>query len=97
MIVKKKKCTSLCDVLKDVTPLGHNTHKPPIGRFARYVSGTDASGNQNSQYFTKSTTQKTINAATVNQYNPNEMKVDTKQTAFVNSSKEVRDKYDGEQ
>ena len=76
--------------------MGHNTHKPPVGRFARHISGKDANGTYNSQYFTKSTSSKTVTAATVSQYKPNEMKVDVTQTNFVNSSDDIRNKYDGE-
>ena len=39
----------------------------------------------------------TVSAAVVNQYKSNEMKVDLKQTTFINSSNEIREKYEGEQ
>lgn len=78
---EEKKCNSLCDVFKDTTSLGHNTHKPPIGIL-------------NSQYFVRSNFPKAANASTINQYNPKELKPDPKQTQYVNSTPEIQEKYE---
>ena len=91
---EEKKCNSLCDVFKDTTSLGHNTHKPPIGRFAKFIAKYDANGILNSQYFVRSNFPKAANASTINQYNPKELKPDPKQTQYVNSTPEIQEKYE---
>ena len=45
-----KKCPSLCDDFKEGDIKGHQTHKPPIGRMARYISAEDANGEKKQQY-----------------------------------------------
>lgn len=91
---EEKKCTSLCDTLADRNNLGHNTHKPIAGRFSRFISGTDANGNPQNQYFTKTNKDGTVNTT---QYPANKFSVDPVQTAFVNSTDAIRNKYnDGE-
>ena len=44
-----KKCLLLCDQRKETEILGHNTHKPPIGRMAKIISDYDAQGKKKSQ------------------------------------------------
>ena len=90
---EEKKCSSACDTLLKRRFLGHNTHKPLIGRFSKFIGDVDANGNPDSQYFTRENEDKTINAATVNQYKPNEIKTNAGTTAYVNSS-ELRNKYE---
>lgn len=53
-----KTCASLCDTSKDFSIRGHNTHKPPIGRFCRFVSETDANGEAKPQYFVSTSAKK---------------------------------------
>ena len=91
---ESKNCNSLCDVFKETTSLGHNTHKPPVGRFARFVAGYDANGVWISQYFVRSNFPRTADASKVTQYNVKDLKNDPKQTQYVNSTPEIQEKYD---
>lgn len=44
-----KKCTALCAIPDKTRILGHNTHKPPVGRFTRLISYEDINGDQKPQ------------------------------------------------
>ena len=92
----KKKCTYLCDTLVDRNTLGHNTHKPIAGRFSKFISDIDANGNPDPQYFTKTNKESITDAATLNKYKSDKFSVDPAQTAFVNSTDDIRDKYEGQ-
>lgn len=49
---KNKKCSSLCDTEKVSVIKAHNTHKPIIGRFTKFISesaANDANGEQKVQ------------------------------------------------
>ena len=90
---EEKKCSSPCDTLLKRRFLGHNTHKPLIGRFSKFIGAVDANGNPDSQYFTRENEDKTINAATVSQYNSNEIKNNNGTTSYINSV-DLRNKYE---
>lgn len=49
-----KKCLNLCSSKNTFRILGHNTHKPPVGRLTRFISEQDADGNLKTQYFVPS-------------------------------------------
>lgn len=85
-----KKCINLCDDYSKSKVLGHNTHKPPIGRFARFIDDHDANGDPQKQYFVK--TNKTIEITKQEkQKYCKEIKENNKQTSFVKNHDE---KYD---
>ena len=55
-----KVCSTVCDNNNQFSVLGHNTHKPLIGRFSKFISDYDANGEPDVQYFTKTNQPKTI-------------------------------------
>lgn len=57
---KKTDCPVLCDKPAGFRVKGHNTHKPPIGRMARFIHDPDADGKPKSQYFVLANTKKEI-------------------------------------
>lgn len=75
-------CQTLCDTLKETAPKGHNTHKPPIGRFCRFISETDANGNPQAQYFVPTNEKRKIPSSQVNSYGP-QIKPKTKQQPYI--------------
>ena len=54
----EKECSSLFHKPSKVVINGHNTNKPPIERFTRFISDKDANGDSKPQYYV-STNQKT--------------------------------------
>ena len=85
---EKKTCVNLCDTLKDADIKGHNTHKPRIGRFCRFVSETDANGNSTSQYFVPTNNKVKI----LPQNYTKDVKPDPKQQPYVAKHKDIYDK-----
>ena len=87
---ENQKCPSLCDQPNGSDIKGHNTHKPPVGRIARFVDSQDANGNAESQYFVKTNKKVTVSETEKQQYGK-EIKDDPKQTTYVQNHD---DKYD---
>lgn len=85
-----KKCPALCDQPTKINVDGHNTHKPPIERMARFVSEKDANGDSNTQYFV-STNKKVEMTEQEKQKYGKDYKPDLKTQIFVNQHP---DKYD---
>lgn len=82
--------TEVCDTLKYVTVNGHNTHKPMIGRFTRFISSIDSNNKENAQYFVKTNDEKKATNQEINNHGK-DIKNDSKSTSFVNNN---RDKYE---
>lgn len=88
-----KKCTSLCDIGDKLDVKAHDTHKPPIGRMCKFISSHDAHGNPDAQYNVKAVPKKSITATQKQAYG-SEIKIDPTHTAHVNSTPEMREKYE---
>lgn len=87
---ENKKCPSLCDQSAKYRILGHNTHKPPIGRFARFIDDYDANGDLKKQYFVSTNEKKEITEQEKQNYGKN-LKPNPKQTNYIQNHE---DKYD---
>jgi len=73
---------------------GHNSHKPPIGKACKFISSHDANGNPDAQYYIRAPSPaKTITAAQKQAYG-SEIKPDPKHSTFVNSTSEIREKFE---
>lgn len=87
---ENKKCPTLCDQGYKNEIKGHNTHKPPIGRIARFIDNHDANGDPKPQYFIPTNKKVEITEKEKQQYGK-DIKEDMKQTNFV---QQHDDKYD---
>lgn len=85
-----KKCTALCAIPTKTSFEGHNTHKPPIGRFARVISEEDVNGNQQTQYFVPTNKKIEITEQEKQQYGK-DIKPDPKTKKYV---EKYQDKYE---
>lgn len=85
-----KECPTLCDTRTETEILGHNTHKPPIGRMARRIFETDAKGDNKSQWFVKSNRPNKISEQE-RQQSTKDIKPDAKQNDFIQTH---TDKYE---
>lgn len=83
-------CPGLCGPRDKTYILGHDTHKPPVGRFARYVSDTDTNGDPKDQYHVKTNTKVEVDEKQRQAYGK-KIKEDPKKTAYIRQN---RDKYD---
>lgn len=86
----KQVCPQLCDQPKELDFKGHNTHKPPVGRFARFISDNDANGNPTKRYFVKTNKSNKMTEQEKQNYGK-EVKHDPKMENFI---KNHSDKYD---
>ena len=76
-------CPKLCGIPKGFRVIGHNTHKPPIGRLARFIDEKDANGADKPQYFVPTNTKKEVSQEEREKYPANEIKEDPKQQSYV--------------
>jgi hypothetical protein len=83
-----KKCPTLCENSKQIEIKGHNTHKPPIGRFCRFVSEIDANGNFSTQYFVPTNEKKSISSSQKASYE-NDIKPDSKQQSYIKKHADI--------
>lgn len=88
---ENKDCPSLCSTPDKFRVTGHNTHKPPVGRMARFVAETDANGSQKAQYFVPTNKKIEITEQEKQQQYGNKIKPDAKQQIFIDQHS---DKYD---
>lgn len=86
-----KQCKTLCNTLYEVNPKGHNTHKPPIGRFCRFISETDTNGHTQAQYFVSANDNKTKTAIEITSYGT-DLKPDLKQQTYIDQHRDIYDK-----
>jgi hypothetical protein len=88
-----KKCSILCESLKETKATGFLTHGPVAGKFSCFVADIDANGKPGCQYHTKNHDKsKKIDAQKTQQYeNSKEIKHDTKVTAYL---KKYENKFD---
>ena len=84
-----KDCSTLCDLPNGLGIDGHNTHKPPIGRFARFISEEDTNGNKKAQYFVPVNKKSEITEQEKQQYNK-DLKTDVKTENYF---QKYKDKY----
>lgn len=87
---QQKKGSFSCDQSAKYRILGHNTHKPPIGRFARFIDDYDANGDPKKQYFVSTNEKKEITEQEKQNYGKN-LKPNPKQTNYIQNHE---DKYD---
>lgn len=76
-------CQGLCGLPNGFRVLGHNTHKPPIGRMARFIHEKDANGADKPQYFVPTNTKKEISQEEREKYPAKEIKEDLKQQGYI--------------
>lgn len=86
----EKTCPQLCDSSGDLKLRGHNTHKPPIGRFTRFVNEVDVNGDSKPQYFVPTNTKKVITDKEKQGYGT-KIKPDPKTENYI---KQHHDKYE---
>lgn len=88
-----KECPTLCSQPDKLCIDGHNTHKPPIGRFARFIYEKDANGNNIPQYYVKMNKKTECTEEEKQTKYANDIKKDEKTESFV---KQHSDKYNDE-
>ena len=87
---ESKECPTLCGDPTKFNIKGHNTHKPPIGRFCRFVSEEDAKGEFRAQYYVKTNKKTEMTQEEKQQYGKN-IKADPATQAYV---EKYKDKYE---
>jgi hypothetical protein len=85
---EKKPCTILCNELKIFILKGHQTHKPPIGRYCRFVDDKDTKGEEKPQYFVPNAIKKNLTAKEKENYGK-DIKTDSKQQSFVDEHRNI--------
>lgn len=85
-----KVCAQLCAENKIIAVEGHNTHKPPVGRIARFISDQDVNGQQKTQYFVPTNKKSEFTEEKKQEYGK-DIKVNIKTQAYV---KQHNDKYE---
>lgn len=85
-----KKCPGLCDQAAGLQIDGHNTHKPPIGRFCRFVASEDVNGDPRPQYYVPSNTKNEMTEQEKQNYGK-QIKPDSAAEAFM---QKYKDKYE---
>lgn len=85
---EKKPCTILCNELKIFTLKGHQTHKPPIGRYCRFVDDKDTKDEEKPQYFVPNAIKKNLTAKEKENYGK-DIKTDSKQQSFVDEHRNI--------
>ena len=85
-----KKCPKPCGQPDKIIIDGHNTHKPPVGRMARFISEEDTKGDPKSQYFVPSNSKNEMTEQERQQYGK-DIKDDPSGKTFVDKYK---DKYE---
>lgn len=77
---------NLCASRKETEILGHNTHRPPIGRMAKRISDIDAQGNKSDQWYIRNNNRKKISEAERQQMNPKDIKPNLKQQSYTDKN-----------
>lgn len=88
-----RKCSTLCEPLKETKTTGFFTHSPVAGKFSCFVADVDANGKPESQYHTKNHDKsKKIDSQKAKHYETSkQFKHDTKATAYLRN---YEDKFD---
>lgn len=85
-----KKCPQVCGQPTDLDIDGHHTHKPPVGRMARFVSVKDVNGDAKSQYFVPTNKKNTMTEQQKQTYG-SDFKPDAKSQQYVTQHEENYD------